>query len=65
MVPSMTECGSSKKDDVIFAGAGLGFIAVDQHILGLFALLGNEATTSNQWEIRRRRARAGRSPSSR
>ncbi len=31
-----------KEDDVVFAGAGLGLVAVDQDVLGLFALLGDE-----------------------
>ena len=32
-----------EEDDVVLAGAGLGFVAVDEHVLGLFRLLGHEA----------------------
>ena len=42
IVPSMTACGSCTKDQVVFAGAGLAFIAVDQDILGLRRLLRHE-----------------------
>ena len=31
-----------QEDDVVFAGAGLGFVAVDEHIFRMRALLGHE-----------------------
>ena len=34
--------GVFEEDDVVFAGAGFGFVAVDQDVLGFFGVLGDE-----------------------
>ena len=37
-----------EEDDMVLAGAGLGLVAVDEDVLGLFGDLGDEATTSSR-----------------
>ncbi len=42
MVPSMTAVRIVQEDQVVLAGAGLALVAVDEDVLGLGRLLGNE-----------------------
>ncbi len=50
IVPSMTACGSCKKDQVVFAGARFALVAVDQNVFRLGRLLGHERPLHSGWE---------------